>query len=157
MTCWVLENEHSSNPKLRRGMCAKHYERFRKRGSPYTNLLPTRNIDLTFEEIIQRIGWTVVQRDTRYAEGPCWEWGGSVASAGYGRFRYRNRFYFAHRTAYRVWVGRIPEGLLVRHKCDNPPCINPSHLETGTFRDNARDREERGRSRWAKKKLKKVT
>lgn len=43
-------------------------------------------------------------------------------------------------------MGDVPEGLVVRHSCDNPPCWNPSHLELGTQAENVRDRETRGRS-----------
>ena len=72
----------------------------------------------------------------------CWEWRGFTTEAGYGSFAGKA----AHRLAYETLVGPIPEGHVVRHKCDNPPCINPDHLETGTHADNARDRVERGRS-----------
>lgn len=44
-----------------------------------------------------------------------------------------------------MFIGEIPDGLLVRHKCDNRLCVNPEHLELGTIQDNVNDREIRGR------------
>lgn len=84
-------------------------------------------------------GWTV----TEYG---CWEWNGQRNDANYGVFKCRKRFLRAHRVAYEVFVGPIPEGLEIRHRCDNPPCMNPKHLVPGTHGDNVRDMHERGRA-----------
>lgn len=53
----------------------------------------------------------------------------------------------ASRVAYEIYVGPIPAGLHVLHKCDNPPCVNPDHLFVGTPLDNARDCSAKGRRR----------
>ncbi|HIK62019.1 MAG TPA: HNH endonuclease [Planctomycetes bacterium] len=58
-----------------------------------------------------------------------------------------SRYFQGHRIEWERVNGPIPEGLVVRHKCDNPPCINPDHLEIGTLADNNEDRRIRGRSR----------
>lgn len=75
----------------------------------------------------------------------CWLWFGASRSGGYGRVvtPFRSA---AHRMSYLISKGKIPDGLLVRHKCDTPACVNPDHLLLGTDADNVRDRDERGRT-----------
>ena len=68
----------------------------------------------------------------------CWIWKNGEAK-WYGNFNICYCREQAHRISYALFVGPIPEGLLVRHRCDNPPCVNPFHLELGTHTDNRRD------------------
>jgi hypothetical protein len=80
--------------------------------------------------------------------GDCMEWVGGRSTHGYGRVNLGSyRYTHAHRVAYEQAHGPIPNGMVVRHTCDNPPCINPRHLVLGTQVDNARDAVERGRIR----------
>lgn len=92
----------------------------------------------------------LIQRLFSHAEiGPpdeCWEWQGSRAESGHGRFWVDGRVERAHRVAYRLFVGPIPGTEVVRHMCDNPPCINPNHLVSGTYVDNHQDMLQRNRS-----------
>lgn len=81
----------------------------------------------------------------RLSETGCWEWLRSKNPDGYGDLRIRGPVRSAHRVSYEAHIGPIPAGMLVRHSCDNPGCINPSHLLLGTTQDNVDDREERGR------------
>jgi hypothetical protein len=73
--------------------------------------------------------------------GECWE-----TIRNRMQFSFKNKHINAHRIAYTISKGEIPNGMVVRHKCDNTKCINPDHLELGTHRDNMRDRQERGRT-----------
>ena len=76
--------------------------------------------------------------------GDCWRWLGGTRK-GYGRFKLKGRMVTAHRHAYELEVGPIPDGLFVLHECDNPSCVNPRHLFLGTQLDNIRDRDKKGR------------
>ncbi len=82
-------------------------------------------------------------------QGPegCWVFTGSRNSDGYGSFNARPTTDRAHRAAWILTYGEIPESMSVLHRCDNPPCCNPNHLFLGTHLDNVRDRHLKGRSR----------
>jgi hypothetical protein len=78
-------------------------------------------------------------------EGECWLWLKCRDKCGYGQIRVKNKIEGAHRVSYEVYVGNIPSGLHVLHKCDTPTCVNPSHLFLGTHKDNMLDRKKKGR------------
>lgn len=81
------------------------------------------------------------------SESECWNWTAGTQSKGYGSFGIGNgKTSLAHRVAYELGNGAIPDGLLVRHICDNRLCCNPAHLELGTIADNNRDAVVRGRN-----------
>nr|WP_087475466.1 HNH endonuclease signature motif containing protein [Nitrospira cf. moscoviensis SBR1015] len=75
----------------------------------------------------------------------CWLWTGGSSTRGYGQFRMLGRGWRAHRAAWTIYRGPIPDGLHVLHKCDVTSCVNPDHLFLGTPLDNARDKESKGR------------
>jgi hypothetical protein len=77
--------------------------------------------------------------------GDCWEWTGALDKLGYGDFRQGQKHIKSHRVSWELANGKIPEGICVLHKCDNPPCINPSHLFLGTHADNMQDCTNKGR------------
>lgn len=78
-------------------------------------------------------------------ESGCWLWLASVNSKGYGWTGIRGAQRLAHRASYEAFIGGIPTGLGVCHKCDTPSCVNPTHLFVGTQRDNLRDASAKGR------------
>lgn len=86
-------------------------------------------------------------------ENSCWEWKGSRFGSGYGQFFAgyaedgRRLNIHAHRFAYELNFGPIPEGHYILHRCDNPPCVNPEHLFLGTQTDNVHDMFAKGRAR----------
>lgn len=82
----------------------------------------------------------------------CWEWNGLCNQDGYGQKKINGTSWQTHRLAFAWATGnwtdngpKIPDGMLVLHRCDNPPCCNPSHLFLGTHADNVRDAVSKGR------------
>ncbi len=84
----------------------------------------------------------------RKARYRCWEWIGSKATSGYGHIRIDGRLRSAHRVAYEMVNGPIPDGMVVMHSCDNPSCVNPQHLSLGTKKVNSDDKFAKGRARF---------
>lgn len=76
----------------------------------------------------------------------CWEWQRCTQSNGYGRIRFGGRTWHLHRATFTAWIGPIPKGMDVCHKCDNRKCCNPEHLFVGTRLDNMRDCKKKGRN-----------
>ena len=114
---------------------------------------------LTFEEAHQ------IPRFVRQAlvlgRDGCWEWIGSYNGTGRGQFKYtphpnpdkdqtgrKGRTVTAPRASYMLFIGPIPDGMFVCHRCDNSRCVNPYHLWLGTAEDNMRDMREKGRAFW---------
>lgn len=127
---------------IARGWCTFHYRRWQKHGSPTAGgpmrktLLPR---DISLSDRISSIGWTV-------AANGCHEWNGSRDTGGYGRMRHGGKAMPAHRAIWEIHNGPVPRELVMRHTCDNPPCVNLEHLLVGTKQQNAQDMLDRNRS-----------
>ena len=84
-------------------------------------------------------------------DNSCIVYMGAKDGCGYGRHSTymccKRRTFSAHRLSYQMFVGKIPDGMLVLHSCDNPPCVNPKHLSIGTNKDNSHDKMRKGRGR----------
>ena len=76
----------------------------------------------------------------------CWLWTAGTTTGGYGEITYKQKGHYAHRTAYELVIGPIPDGMLVCHKCDNRLCCNPEHFFLGSISDNISDMHAKGRA-----------
>lgn len=88
--------------------------------------------------------WAKVER----TDG-CWNWAGRTDGGGYGLMWIGGRggrWVRTHRLSWELHFGPIPGGLYILHRCDNPRCVRPDHLFTGTIRDNTLDMFAKGRA-----------
>jgi hypothetical protein len=130
MTCAVETCERTVKNK---GLCKLHYQRQWRTGSVEVTR-PCLHLP------IEKKFWLYVDRRE---DGECWEWTGFKDKDGYGKIRVGKRNVAAHRIAWELTHGPIPDGQLVRHKeCNNPGCVNPTHLRLGDHLQNMRDRVE---------------
>lgn len=91
--------------------------------------------------------------EDKYIEHPngCWYWMAAVRPDGYGAFNCRDATVQAYRASWRIYKGPLPDGLMLRHTCDERLCVNPNHLIPGTHADNMRDMVERNRQTFGEK------
>ena len=126
--------------QLRKGLCKKHYRRVQVGGDP--EFLKQCDSSWTLRERFKFIGWDEVSGPL---DTPCWRFRSPNSDIEYGRITVNGKRHSAHRISYELYKGAIPEGLLIRHRCDNRFCVNPDHLEAGTPKDNMQDCLDRGR------------
>ena len=115
-TCTI--NGCGRTDHVRRGMCDMHYSRWRRHGDPETVLKPYGHpVSAPLYDVNPDTG--------------CWEWSGHTDALGYANYRGTS----AHRAFYIEAYGD-PGDLVVDHLCNNPPCVNPDHMEAVTQREN---------------------
>lgn len=128
-TCQIPECDQKAHG---RGMCRSHYMRQWRYGDPH---------GAAQRAMPEELFWSHVDK-TSDPNG-CWIWTGARIRE-YGCMNYRGRSRPAHRVAYELQFGPIPDGLFVMHECDVRMCVR--HLRLGTAADNSRDMVEKGRS-----------
>lgn len=144
-------------PRRSRGMCRYHYNLQRKRAlgvQPWSWRTATGGYGPLFTPTDRERFWQKVDVGSPEA---CWNWLASTASTTNGNYPYgqfsftldrgSRRILRAHRVAYELSVGSIPDGQIICHACDNPKCCNPAHMFVGTHDDNMHDMAQKGRSR----------
>jgi hypothetical protein len=124
------------SPVRTSGFCNRHHIKWLRHGDP----LGKRD---------RHHGLSLRERMTLYTTvGPdCWEWNAARNARGYGVINDGTRIQLAHRVAWLLEHGSIPEGISVLHHCDNAGCVRLSHLFIGTRADNNADMIAKGRSR----------
>jgi len=142
------EVEGCENPINYMGMCAKHTGRFLSGRDLHAASQHEKTYKERFmEKVDKRGGFPASPYAWDESMGECWNW--TAARRGmkgtcaheYGAFRMNQKQMYAHRAGYEIFIGPIPEGLSLDHLCRNTLCVNPSHMEPCTLRENQLRRE----------------
>lgn len=134
-----------------KGMCHKHHARWFRHGD--VNAVGTR-----WKDPLPRF----LARADKNGPGGCWVWNGCRSTGnknragGYGKMRINGRMTTMHKWAYQHFVGPVPDGKVVMHKCDVTYCVNPEHLQLGTLKENSQDMIKKGRGPARRLKLDQV-
>lgn len=134
-------------------LCPLHHDHVEKGIIPISSIEIPRNLLIRNRPTIHERFWKFVKR-TCHPKG-CWEWIGHRNREGYGTFYagVRDKMSMAHRHSWEIHNGkRIPKRKKILHWCDNPPCVNPTHLWIGSQKQNVWDMESKGRARHVGKK-----
>lgn len=95
-------------------------------------------------ELMNKRFWSKVNKGKK---SECWLWIGAKKPSGYGNIRRNKKYTTAHRVAWELSFGQIPDGMQIQHSCDNRSCCNPSHLMLGTVMSNYIDMVKKGRGK----------
>lgn len=121
--CSIPECENKS---LARGWCSRHWQRWKRHGSPTAGQKDRPNA--TPEERF----WASLNKTAS-----CWKWSEALNDHGYGIIVIHGKQIRAHRFAWELLVGEIPEGMQIDHRCRHRECVNPKHLRLATNKQNA--------------------
>lgn len=146
----VATHVRRATREKRRLFCSRRCAGYAKRTSTGNYRVRLRRTPPRGLSLAERLDWSSIPEPM----SGCFLWLDHVSGNGYAKFRRQGNWYAAHRAAWEVAKGPIPEGLFVCHKCDVPSCVNPNHLFLGTHDDNMADRDAKGRhghgpSHWA--------
>jgi hypothetical protein len=128
---------------IAKGYCDRHYRMIKKQGKIIKSIYDMSE----FERFNTFVSYN--------KDNGCIEWIRSIDEWGYGQFRStsKKKIVRAHRFIYEHHYGAIPPDLIICHKCDNPRCVNISHLFCGTHQDNSDDKIRKGRHLLHKNRL----